>query len=176
MSAVEPTHPTPLDLQPAGANEAGVLANLLELYIHDLSEVFRLEVDARGLYGYAKLPLYFSEPERRFPFLFRVGGKLAGFALINRGSPASDDPNVLDMAEFFVLRRHRRTGVGARAATLLWNRLRASWVVRVSAGNQGGRGFWTHTLAQYGAVVEETRRPGTPHDWHVFKFNSLGMP
>jgi predicted acetyltransferase len=170
---VDEPHSPDLVLDPANSDEAPLLANLLELYTHDLSGVFKLDVGAEGRFGYAKLPLYFNEPGRRFPLLFRVAGQLAGFALINRGSPVSDDPDVLDMAEFFVLRRYRRAGVGGRAAALLWDRHPASWVVRVSAGNAAGREFWTPTIANYSAGrYEETQRPGTPHGWHVFQFSS----
>src|SRR4051812_22354234 len=85
--------------------DATLLSNLLELYIHDLSAAFpNVELGADGRFGYAKLPLYWSEPERRFPFLIRCGSCVAGFALVTRGSPASDDPNVFDVAEFFILR------------------------------------------------------------------------
>jgi catechol 2,3-dioxygenase-like lactoylglutathione lyase family enzyme len=94
-------------LDAAAPGEAGVLSNLLELYAHDLSEIFSLEFGADGRFGYEKLPLYWSEPERRFPFLIRCGSRTVGFALTTRGSPASDDPDAFDVAEFFVLRRHR---------------------------------------------------------------------
>ena len=53
-------------LDPAAPGEAGVLSNLLELYAHDLSEIFFLEFGADGRFGYEKLPLYWSETERRF--------------------------------------------------------------------------------------------------------------
>jgi predicted acetyltransferase len=59
------------------ACDAPVLSNLLKLYAHDLSAVFALELGANGRYGYEKLPLYWSEPERRFPFLIRAGARLA---------------------------------------------------------------------------------------------------
>src|SRR5215813_10228182 len=129
-------------VEPAMPPDAAVLSNLLELYSHDLSAVFNLELGANGRFGYEKLALYWSEPERRFPFLIRAGTRLAGFALVTRGSPASDDPNDFDIAEFFVVRRHRRSGVGRRAAFLLWNRFAAHWIVRVSEGNQKGLRFW----------------------------------
>lgn len=170
---MEPNIPE-LTLNPAQAEQAALLANLLELYTHDLSDVFKLNVGADGRFGYAKLPLYFNEPAKRFPFLFRLGGTPAGFALINRGSPVSEDPEVLDMAEFFVLRRYRRLGLGGQAARMLWNRLPASWVVRVSAGNVAGREFWRPTIARYSAGrYQESQRPGSPHGWHVFQFSSL---
>ena len=154
-------------------SDAPVLANLLELYVHDLSEIFGLELGVDGRFGYEKLPLYWSEPERRFPFLIRCGTRLAGFALATRGSPASDDPEDFDVAEFFVVRRYRRSGVGRRAAFLLWNRFAARWIVRVSEGNHSGRRFWASVIAEYtsGALVETTR-PGSPHAWRVFSFNS----
>ena len=160
-------------LEPATLRDAAVLSNLLELYSHDLSDVFALEPGVDGRFGYEKLPLYWSEPESRLPFLIRAGTRLAGFALVTRGSPASGDRNDCDIAEFFVLRRHRRHGVGRRAAFLLWNRLAARWTVRVSEGNQEGLRFWVKAIAEYtdGTAVE-TMRSGSPHAWRVFSFNS----
>ena len=79
--------------------DAPLLANLLELYLHDLSEAFPIEVGADGRFGYEFLPLYWTEAGRRFPFLIRHGPHIAGFALVTRGSPASEDPRVLDVAD-----------------------------------------------------------------------------
>ena len=160
-------------LEPATQRDTAVLSNLLELYSHDLSDVFALEPGADGRFGYEKLHLYWSEPENRFPFLIRAGTQLGGFALVTRGSPASDDPGDFDIAEFFVLRRHRRSGVGRRAAFLLWDRLASGWTVRVSEGNQKGLRFWANVIAEYtrGTAVETTRS-GSPHAWRVFSFSS----
>lgn len=160
-------------LDVATPRDAALLANLLELYAHDLSATFALELGADGRFGYARLPLYWSEPDRRFPFLIRCGTRIAGFALVTRGSPASDDPQDFDVAEFFILRRYRRSGVGRRAALLLWNRFAGRWTVRVSEGNHSGRLFWASVITEYtnGALVETTR-PGSPHPWRVFSFTS----
>jgi predicted acetyltransferase len=160
-------------LDAATSSDAAVLSNLLELYSHDLSDVFALELGANGRFGYEELPLYWSDSVRRFPFLIHVGTRLAGLALVTRGSPASDDPNDFDIAEFFVVRRHRRSGVGRRAAFLLWNRFAARWIVRVSEGNRNGLRFWASVIAEYtsGKSVQTTRS-GSPHAWRVFSFNS----
>ena len=74
--------PNAVVLDVATLRDAAVLSNLLELYSHDLSEVFALELGADGRFGYEKLPLYWAEPERRFPFLIRCGDRVIGFALI----------------------------------------------------------------------------------------------
>lgn len=160
-------------LEPATRADAALLSNLLELYIHDLSEVFALEVGPEGRFGYDKLPLYWSDHERRFPFLIRAGTRMAGFALVTRGSPVTDDPEALDVAEFFVLRRHRRSGVGRHAACLLWNRIPGRWIVRVSEGNRPALPFWQSVIREYtnGAFSESTR-PGSPYGWRVYSFTS----
>ena len=154
--------------------DSTLLANLLELYMHDLSEIFPVvQLGPEGRFGYPRLSSYWSEPEARFPFLIRKHGKVVGFALAQRGSPLSDDPEVLDVAEFFVLRNVRHAGVGARAAELLWDRLPGRWIVRVSEGNSSGLPFWTRVVERYaGSAATQTRRHGEPHGWRVFAFDT----
>ena len=162
-------------LDVARADEAPVLANLLELYAHELSDVFALEIGGDGRFGYPRLPLYWSEPGR-FPFLIRARGRLAGFALATLGSPASDDPQAMDVAEFFVLRRHRQSGVGGRAAVRLWNGFPGrTWTVRVSTGNAAALSFWAGAVGAYARDgFRESSLPGNPHPWRVLTFRSRG--
>ncbi|KYF70620.1 GNAT family N-acetyltransferase [Sorangium cellulosum] len=161
-------------LDAATSSDALLLSNLLELYIHDLSDLFPgIELGADGRFGYPRLPLYGSERDRRFAFIIRCGGRVAGFVLATRGSPAAEDPDVLDIAEFFVLRGYRRSGVGRRAAFLLWSGLPGTWTVRVSEGNRGALAFWSGVIADFtkGAATESTH-PGEPNAWRVFSFES----
>jgi predicted acetyltransferase len=167
-------NPEEVVLDVATPRDATLLANLLELYIHDLSEAFpAIELRADGRFGYDKLPLYWSDPESRFPFLIRCGTRVVGFALTTRGSPASDDPDVFDVAEFFVIRRYRRSGVGRRAVFLVWDRLPGRWIVRVSEGNTGALPFWKRVIAEYTRnTAVESERQGSPSSWRVFSFES----
>lgn len=160
-------------LERATPAEAPLLANLLELYIHDMSEIFPIELGPDGRFGYDRLPLYWSEPEKRHAFLIRSGAQIAGFAFATVGSPATDDPADLDVAEFFVLRRHRRSGVGRMAAMALWDQLPGRWIVRVSQANRAGIPFWSEAVRAYtGGVFHEWTRPGDPNPWRVFSFTS----
>ena len=164
--------PPEVSLEIANRQDEPVLANLLELYIHDLSEAFAVDIRADGRFGY-NVGRYWNEPDRRYPFLIRANGRLAGFALIQRGSPATDDPADLDIAEFFVLRRHRRSGVGRLAARQLWDRMPGHWVVRVSNGNLPALPFWRAVIEDYtGGAFSEEQRPGSPHSWTVLQLNS----
>jgi predicted acetyltransferase len=163
-----------VSLEVATADDHTLLSNLLELYIHDMSRAFPdIELGADGRFGYRRLPLYWSEPDRRFAFLIKCNGRLAGFALAKRGSPAMEDPDVLDVEEFFVLRRYRRSGVGFRAAFLLWNKLPGTWTVRVSEGNPDALPFWAAVIDQFtDGRASQWQRPGTPNPWRVFSFES----
>jgi predicted acetyltransferase len=170
---IQMTESCQVAVEPALRRDAEAVANLLELYSHDLSAAFSLELGPDGRFGYERLPLYWSEPDRRFPFLVRRGHLLAGFALVTRGSPASDDPTVFDVAEFFVVRRDRRCGVGRRAAFVLWSRFAARWIVRVSEDNHRGCHFWESVVAEYtSGVFLETRRSDGQRKWRVFEFSS----
>jgi predicted acetyltransferase len=160
-------------LQTAQPNDAQLLSNLIQLYAYDLSEVYALSPGPDGRFFYDKLPLYWSEPHKRFPLLIRHGGELAGFVLVTLGSPACIDPRVYDVAEFFVLRRHRRFGVGRDAAFLVWDQFPGQWTVRVSEGNIGGLSFWSKTINEYTKNTATTSsRPNKPHDFKVYFFES----
>src|SRR5580704_3818990 len=100
-----------LEVVPAAPDQAPLLANLLELYAHDFSEFHNVEIGEDGRFGYRALPLYWSEPDRH-PFLIMLDSKLAGLALVKKGSDVSgsdvsSNEAVWDMAEFFILRAYR---------------------------------------------------------------------
>ena len=169
----KPHEPT-VSLDAATAADATLLGNLLELYADELSDVFDdVVLGPDGRYGYPRLPLYWSEPDRRFAFVIRADGQVAGFVLATRGSPATDEPEVLDVAEFFVLRRYRRRGVGQRAAQLLWRRLPGTWTVRVAEGNGAGLAFWGNVLAAAAPVGGTATIRSSGHtSWRVYAFDS----
>jgi predicted N-acetyltransferase YhbS len=158
-------------LKPA---DGELLANLLELYVHDLSAIFtRVELGPDGRFGYPALPTYLSGRTDRFAFLIRCDGHVAGFALAQRGSPVADDPNVLDIAEFFVLRRFRERGVGRAAAALLWDRLPGTWTIRAAVHNARTVPFWRGAVAAYthGTGTEREHLVGSSKRV-VFSFDS----
>jgi predicted acetyltransferase len=86
---------------------------------------------------------------RRHPFLLRVDGRLAGFAIVDSGSRLSGDQGVFDMAEFFVARTARRRGVGAAAARALFDHFGGRWEVRQTAENLPALAFWRAVIADY---------------------------
>ena len=157
---------------PAAPEQEPVLANLLELYAHDFSEFFALQIGADGRYGYQSLPLYWSEANR-FPFLVRVNGALAGFVLLQQGSQVSDARDIWDVAEFFVLRGYRRQGVGLKVAHQLWRMFAGAWEVRVAARNLVAHSFWQHAISSFTCARAEAGLTDVAgQSWRVFSFSS----
>jgi predicted acetyltransferase len=154
------------------AGGRAVLSNLVQLYIHDLSATFEVDIEPDGRFAYPKLDAYFAAPDGHHAYFLRADGGLAGFALVTRGSPALADPDVFDVAEFFVLRRHRRTGVGRRAAHLLWRTQPGRWVVRVAEASTGARTFWQETIDAFvGAHVAPGAWAGARQPFHCYVFD-----
>src|SRR5215831_5575094 len=67
VNRVIASHEVVLDI--ATTSDAALIGDLLELYTHDLSDVFPVQLGEDGRFGYQQLPLYWLEPERRYPFL-----------------------------------------------------------------------------------------------------------
>jgi predicted acetyltransferase len=132
------------------------LENLFQLYAYDFSEVLPADVDETGRFKVPSLESYWNE-RWRFPFLLRVDAHLAGFALVHQKSHLSGADDVWDMAEFFVLRRHRRAGVGMRAAHSLFESHPGAWEVRQRAENATATAFWRRAIAAFtaGSFTEE---------------------
>ncbi|MBS1786540.1 MAG: GNAT family N-acetyltransferase [Acidobacteria bacterium] len=156
----------------ATPDQEPVLANLIELYAHDFSEMADLELNSDGRFGYAPLPLYWQQPNRH-PFLVTVDDRLAGFALVKQGSEISGNQNTWDVAEFFIVRRYRRHGVGKIAAHQIWRTFPGCWEVRVLERNQTGLAFWNRAIASFvGTPVAAAVSNINNKIWHVFSFDS----
>ncbi len=161
-----------IELLPATPDQEPILANLLELYAHDFSEFHEIELGADGRYGYKHLPLYWREPDRR-PFLVRVDGNLAGLVLVKRGSELSGNEAVWDMAEFFLVRRYRRRGIGTYVAHETWRRIPGLWEVRVMESNRSAHLFWERAISVFsGKTILSSRVEKDGKFWRVFAFES----
>jgi predicted acetyltransferase len=160
----------------AAPEQEAILGNLLELYIHDFSELRDFDLGPDGRFGYGPLPLYWSDPDRH-PFLVRIDGKLAGFALVKRGSEVSGSKTVWDMAEFFVIRGYRRRGFGTQVTHELWKRLPGLWEIRVMQSNVPACHFWARAISRFTseAVDPVTFEKGGEY-WELFSFESKRVP
>ncbi len=166
-----------IDIAVAVADEAATIANLMQLYIHDFSELWsgeargELEVDGRFA-PYPHLEDYWRDADR-IPLLFRQAGRPVGFALLNRLSP-SGRPVDHNMAEFFIVRKHRRSGLGRAAAHRIFSRFPGIWEVAVARRNAAALPFWGGVIRLARAAKPVECLTSVPPHWDgpVFRFSA----
>ncbi|HNW61824.1 MAG TPA: GNAT family N-acetyltransferase [Piscinibacter sp.] len=131
---------------------------MLELYQHDLSDIWDQDLDSHGEYGYA-LDHYWHE-EGCHPFVATVAGKYAGFALVNRAVRVGTEGHWMD--QFFVLKKFRRRGLGQSLATSVLAALPGRWEVGQMPANLGAQAFWRKVIGAYtgGRFKEQALRSG----------------
>ena len=151
-------------VSPVPVAEKPIIARLLQLYMHDFSEFARAgdpngDVYEDGAFRYPHLDSYWEDAGRE-PLLFRVDGKIAGFAFVS-GWSASGLATDYSIAEFFVLRKYRRAGIGKRAAIEIISRRPGIWEIPVAQANRPALAFWRSVVASMdGFQVEELAGDG----------------
>jgi predicted acetyltransferase len=161
-------------LEPCGPERRDALANLFQLYIHDFSEQWADRDDGElgedGRYpDYAHLDSYWSDASREAS-LIRAGAALAGFVLINRHSH-SGLPLDFAVAEFFVVRKHRRAGVGRAAAGAAMASRPGQWELAVARKNPGALTFWRAVAAELATgPVEQLNRDDALWNGPILRF------
>jgi predicted acetyltransferase len=115
-----------------------VLRQLLEFNAYEFSRFTDADLDEHGRFGYLYLDHYWTEPDR-LPYLIIVGTSIAGLALVRTSSPHS-------MAEFLVMPKYRRAGVGTAAAREVLAALPGPWEIHELPGNEAAARFWRQAI------------------------------
>jgi predicted acetyltransferase len=165
-----------VSLDPISRAEAATLRNLFELYAYDFSETVPLELHDNGRFDVPVPDLWWDDAEH-FPFFIRESQRLHGFALARRGSRITTGAratDVMDVAEFFVIRGARGKGVGTAAAHALFAAFPGRWEIRVRQANTLAMRFWAR-VAETWAGEPVAREAFTKESvaWGVFR---LGAP
>ena len=165
-----------IEVSLASPADKPILRNLMELYLYDFREFDGADPEPDGLYGYPYLDLYWVE-ETRHPFLIRKDGKLAGFVLVTRYNYLSGEPDCWVIAEFFVLRKYRSSGVGEFVAQQVFDRFPGDWQVAQIAENGSATIFWRKVIQRYtGGKFQEVLLDGERWRGPVQMFRSPGVP
>src|SRR6266446_6143658 len=123
-----------------------IMVNLFEHYLHDMAEWFEFDVRNDGRYAYDMAPHW----QNRDPvYLVRADGALAGFAIVGSAERWTNNADARDVREFFIVRRHRRSGCGEVLARKVWGDHPGQWLVRVLEANTPAMGFWKKIIDEY---------------------------
>ena len=115
---------------------------LLELYQYELSDIWPQDADAEAKYGY---DLDRHRQDERFHAHVAVEGlQYIGFALVAPAYFAKKEGRWME--QFFVLKRHRRTGTGRALALYTLQSYPGLWEVGQMPANTAAQAFWRQVI------------------------------
>ena len=157
-----------VELHQARGKDIPVLRRLMQLYLYDFAAIDDGAIADDGLYGDAATIESFWTDPRMTSFLVRVDGTLAGFVLVrDRARYAGDGTR--EISEFFILRRHRRRGVGGETARRVFDKFPGKWELTQITSNVEAQAFWRRVIGDYtGGRYEEQPRPDGKGVMHRF--------
>ncbi len=131
----------------------------MQLYLYDFAAIDDWSIGDDGLYGNAATIEGFWTDPRMTSYLVRADGVLAGFVLSRDGAYFAGD-GTRDISEFFVLRRHRRQGIGSEIARRMFDMFPGKWEVTQLTSNLEAQKFWRRVIGEHTrGRYEELPRP-----------------
>ncbi|MCX7001606.1 MAG: GNAT family N-acetyltransferase [Candidatus Sumerlaeota bacterium] len=135
-----------IDLSKAALSEKSLLQRMMQLYQYDFSEFEGNDLDDHALFNYKYLDHYWVE-EGRTPLIVSVDGRLAGFVLVNKHSYTAQERFCI--AEFFIMRKYRRKGIGKEVAHRVFDMFGPLWEVQQTKKNTAAQDFWRSVVNEY---------------------------
>lgn len=137
-----------IEIIPVTREHETTFRNLYQFYLYDFSEMIGFPVNPDGLYPDEDSDTLWDPGVNGF--LLRIEGELAGLAMVDdwRKNPNASEP-IIYLAEFFVLRKFRKRGVGEAFATALFDRFRGRWRVSQVLENSYAHRFWRRVIGNY---------------------------
>lgn len=154
---------TQISLVPATPDQRPVIANLIQLYLYDMTESMPFPVGPDGRFEYGFLDRFW-----RFPYLILSGDEIAGFALVIDECPLTGRKPCWFMAEFFVLKAYRGRGVGRAALEAAIANHRGDWHIGVPKQNKPAQAFWQKALTAHKPSTGDVVFDGD--DWTLNSF------
>lgn len=131
----------------AAEKDKAVLNNLLQFYMYDFSEYINCDVEVDGLFkAYPGLEAYW-QIDNKYPYIIMKDEKYIGFVLVKFIESAAR--NYFSIAEFFIMKKYRRVGIGKAAATQVFNLHKGQWEVFQKENNTPARLFWNRVIDEY---------------------------
>jgi len=139
----------------AGTGDKPLLRNLMQLYLHEISEFTGADPDDHGIFDYPEFDHYFTaegRQEGRLPILIRIDGTAAGFAMINGFSlVAPHTPSTRHLSDFLILRKWRRRSIGKAVVREIFESYPGLWEIKQRREHEGAQRFWRNVIREYTA-------------------------
>ena len=137
-------------LERALPDKKDALFRLLQYSLFEESLTDLNDMNDDALFDYPWFEAYFTEEEREAYFIRQQGTKqLLGFAMIRRHEDGRHS-----IAEFLVIPKYRRRGIGTQAAKACFALHDGLWEVKPAYGSESARLFWQRVIAQTAAHAQ----------------------
>ena len=131
----------------ASYQQKQIINNLMQFYMYDFSEFVNIDIEADGFFAaYKNLDDYWND-ENRFPYIIQNEERPIGFALVRLIESAQR--SYYSIAEFFVLKKYRKKGIGKQIAIQLFNLHKGLWEVFQRESNKPAQLFWSNVIGAY---------------------------
>ena len=138
-------------LHEAIGSDRECIENLMQFYNYELSAWYPIDIGAKGQFCIRSKSTYWAQDHVQ-PYLLRVGGALAGFAVVDGETQLSTSR--YNLGYLFVARRFRGQGVGKAAFEQLLTPRPGAWEVYHLAKNRDAAGFWSSLFRDAGIQPE----------------------
>jgi len=137
-------------LVPATLQDYPIMQNMGRFYLYDMSEYLGISekwtLPSDGLYTCIDFKKYW-ETDNTSPFLVYYEKEVAGFVIVDKKTYSSNAD--FNMAQFFILRKFKRHGLGRHVAQTMFSRYPGTWEVMVLPGNEGAYRFWRNIITEH---------------------------
>ena len=135
-------------LEKVDVKNKDILYKLLQYSLFEESETDLNEMNSNAEFDYKYFDKYFTDNDR-FAYFIKdeISGKLLGFAMINQHTEVVS--NGWSIAEFLIIPKYRRLGIGKKVAFALFDMFKGNWEVSPSYGSEKALSFWEKTISEY---------------------------
>lgn len=137
-----------LEVIKVSLEEKTILSNLSKMYCYEWSQYDKLDVNEQGDYEHEYDLADSWNKENHYQYFIKVNEILAGFVLI-------DDDLAMHLnydysiAEFFIMHKYRRAGVGRYAAKFVFDMFLEKWEIVHHPHNIMSVEFWASVVDEY---------------------------
>lgn len=138
------------EIIPSTQEDETTFRNLYQFYLYEYASYMEWDVNYSGRFYEDDLDGCWTKSNVH-PFLIKVEGKLAGFAIVEELDKSfyNDESHITYMTEFFIMGAYQGKGIGEKAAVYLFDLYPGKWQVSELAENVNAQAFWRKVIQRY---------------------------
>lgn len=132
---------------PVKAEEKGLLWNINQKYLYEMTNFYPDEMDENGVLHYGYFDEYFIDKKRKAFFIYN-DDKMVGFFMIHPYSVINGNPDYT-MAEFTIFPSYRKNHFATEVVSEIFDSYRGEWEIKFNEKNKPAKALWTKVSAPY---------------------------